>query len=272
MKPVLLALILLLVVAGCAKKDESGPASLAQSVVPSEKAVTRYLAYQHSIFVDTEEHKVSTVFESAQVICLEAKDDHCEILESRLSTGRTAYASLKFRAKPNGIRKLIAALGKQAEVTEQSTTAEDLASPIADATKKLEMLKDYRLKLESLRDRAKNDVDALIKVNKELAQVQSELEAVTGSHAHLMQRIETETLSVSIRSTQNRSFWRPIALAIADFGGNLSHGFSIAITGIAYLTPWVLFFLFVVWAGRRLWHRWRGASASALLKKRQPTS
>lgn len=263
MKSALLALVLLLIVAGCAKKEESGPAAPAHSAGSSEKAVSRYLAYQHSISVDTEEHKVSAVFEAAQVICREATEDHCEVLESRLGAGRTAYASLKFRAKPSGIRKLIAALGKQAEVTEQSTTAEDLASPITDASKKLEMLKDYRLKLESLRDRAKNDVDSLIKVNKELAQVQSELEAVTGSHAHLMQRVETEILNVSIRSVQNRSFWRPITLAIADFGGNLSQGISIAITGIAYLIPWVLFFLFVVWAGRKLWRRWKGARASA---------
>ena len=125
------------------------------------------------------------------------------------------------------------------------------------------MLKDYRSKLEALRDRAGNDIDSLIKVNKELAQVQSELEAVTGNHAHLMQRVETEILNVSIHSVQNQAFWRPITLAITDFGGNFSQGISIAITGIAYLIPWGLFVLFVVWAGRRLWLRWKGVRASA---------
>lgn len=263
MKTALIALILSLVIAGCGKKEESGSASPAQRGMSSEKAVSRYLAYQHQISIDTEARKVSAIFEAAQLICREATADHCEILESRLSTGRTAHASLKFRAKPSGIRKLITALGKQAEVTEQSTTAEDLASPITDAAQKLEMLKDYRSKLEALRDRAGNDIDSLIKVNKELAQVQSELEAVTGNHAHLMQRVETEILNVSIHSVQNQAFWRPITLAITDFGGNFSQGISIAITGIAYLIPWGLFVLFVVWAGRRLWLRWKGVRASA---------
>jgi hypothetical protein len=263
MKRSLLALLILIAMAGCAKKDESGALAPAQSMAKSSDNASRYLAYQHSLRIDTEEHKVSAIFEAAQATCREASSDLCTVLESRINTGREASASLKFRAKPSGIRKLIAALSKQAEVTDQSTTAEDLANPIEDSAKKLAMLNDYRSKLEALRDRANSNVDALIKVNRELSQVQSELEAIAGKQAQLMQRVETEILSVSIRSVQNRSFWRPISLAIADFGANLSQGVSIAITGIAYLIPWAFFLLLATWVSRRLWRRWKGPKASA---------
>lgn len=257
MKFILLVLILIVNLTACAKKEDTGGVVSTPRTNSADKATNRYLAYQHAITVDTEEQKISAVFESVQSKCRSATDEFCEILESRLSTGQTASAFLKFRAKPSGIQKLIAAISKHAEVSEQSSSAEDLASPISDTTKKLEMLKDYRLKLEALRDRAKNDVDALIKLNKELAQVQSELEAINGKHIHLMQRVETEVLMVTIRSVQNQSFWRPIAIAITDFGGNLSQGISVAITGVAYLIPWTLLLMFMAWAGRKFWRRWR---------------
>src|SRR5262249_51799679 len=172
-----------------------------------------YLAYQHSITIDTEEQKVGAVFEAAQTACREASADLCVLLESHVSTVRSASASLKFRAKPSGIQKLIAALAMQGEVTPQSTTAEDLASPIEDTAKKLAMLTDYRVKLEALHGRASRDVDALIKLNRELAQVQSDLEAMSGTYAHLMQRVETEILNVSIVAEHNQAFWRPAAVS-----------------------------------------------------------
>jgi hypothetical protein len=255
MRRLLIALLLLGAIAGCSSKD--GAATIANT--PSSRAAadsaSRYLAYQHSIQIDTEERKVTTIYEAGQAACREAAIDLCTVLESRINTGRAAYASLKFRAKPSGIQKLNLALGKHAAITERSTSAEDLAAPIEDATKKLGMLNDYRTKLEALRGRASNDVDALIKVNRELAQVQSELEAITGKHAHLVQRVETEILNVTIRSDHNQSFWSPIALAMSDFGSNLSQGVSIAISGIAYLIPWALVFGLAAWVCRKLWRR-----------------
>ena len=58
-----------------------------------------------------------------------------------------------------------------------------------------------------LRTRAANDVDALIKVNRELAQVQSEIKAAEAKKAHLLERVETEILDVRISSDEKRSFW-----------------------------------------------------------------
>lgn len=258
MKRWLLALSIMMILCGCAKKEES--AAMAQA--PAGKA-SSFLAYEHSLSVDTEEQKVAVIFKAAQVACREAADELCTLLESRINSGRVASASLKFRARPNGIRKIVAALSEQAEITNQSTTAEDLEVPIADASKKLEMLKDYRSKLEALRGRTSNDVDTLIRVNRELAQVQSELEASEGRHAYLVQRVETEILNISIRSVEHRTFWKPIGFAISDFGENLSQGISIAITGIAFLIPWVIVLAIVAWGCHKLWRRWKGTKASA---------
>jgi hypothetical protein len=260
MNRLLITLLLLVSVTGCSQKNESGPIAEATTAAePARGAATdsprRTLAYQHSIQVDSQEGKVAEIYEAALAACRLASADLCTVLESHISTGRFASASLRFRARPSGIQKLIAALGKQADITDQTTKAEDLAAPLQDGEKKIAMLTTYRTELEALRNRAGNDVDALIKVNHELAQVQSELEAVTGKQAYLVQRVETEILDVTVRSEHNQSFWRPISLAASDFGGSLSQGISVAITGVAYLLPWVFVIGVAVLIVRRLWRR-----------------
>lgn len=237
---------------------------------PADRAASgsagRTLAYQHSLSIDAEEQKVALVFEAGQAACREAVADACVVLESRVSTGRNASALLKFRAKPSGVQKLIAALAKQGEIASQSTTAEDLAGPIEDVAKKLAMLNDYRSKLEGLLGRASGDVDSLIKLNRELAQVQGEIEVMAGRRAHLAQRVETEVLNVSITSLRKQSFLGPIAASASDFGTNLSQGFATAITGTAYLLPWGILLSLVTWIGRALWRRRQRLQPSAKLK------
>jgi len=65
-----------------------------------------------------------------------------------------AAATLKFRARPAIIPKLVAAMGQHAELARQSTRAEDLSGPIADSARQLAMLDDYRTRLGALRSRA----------------------------------------------------------------------------------------------------------------------
>jgi hypothetical protein len=221
------------------------------------------LAYEHSISLDISEDRIAAVFEAEQAVCREAAADQCTLLESRLDVGRDAYASLKFRAQPAGIKKLLAALTAQGGVVDQTTTVEDLAGPLQDTARKLAMLRDYRAKLEALRGRASSNIDTLIKVNKELAQVQSDLEALAGQQAHLVQRVETEILNVRLSSSHNRGFFSPIWRALSRFGANLSDGLAGAITGIAYILPWLPILFLFVWGSRKLWGRMKRGKAGA---------
>lgn len=190
--------------------------------------------------------------------CSDATAAACTLLASSIEAEPHASASLKFRARPDVIPKLVAAMGQHAELARRSTRAEDLSGPIADSARQLAMLDDYRTRLEALRSRAGNDIDALIKVNQALAEVQANYEAASGKRALLAQRVETEILGVSIRSDRHQSFWTPIGRALRDFGRHLAEGISTAITGLAYLIPWLVLLSILGWAGRRLWRRRRG--------------
>src|SRR5262249_49817224 len=100
-------------------------------------------------------------------------------------------------------------------------------------------------------------------LNRELAQVQSDLEAMSGTYAHLMQRVETEILNVSIVAEHNQAFWRPAAVSLSAFGTNLSQGIAIAITSFAYLIPWGVALALSGWVARRLWRRRKSQRGSA---------
>jgi len=266
-------LVSLLLLFGCGQRAHLGaqqfaaaPESTADARVAhaSESApnANKYLAYEHSVSIDADDDKVAPLFEAAQAACREAAAEACAILDARISRSDISNASLRFRAKAAGIKKLIAVLSSQGKVSSLSTTAEDLAGPIEDTAKKLAMLTDYRTRLEALRSRS-NDVDSLIKLNHELAEVQSQIESLSGEQAHLVQRVETEILNVSISSYQNRSFWSPISESTSGFGGNLSEGIASAITALAYMIPWGLILAFVVWGIRKLWKGRKRKQAAA---------
>lgn len=261
MKQMLLILLAVLALAGCDRKN--GYMGQALQVAPESAKVARdgparkpQLAYEHQIYVEAPEENIAAIHQAALAACAAAVADECVVLESRLNTGRATDAGLKFRAKPAGIRKLIDALGTQGTVTSKTTTAEDLSGPLEDTARKLEMLQDYRAKLEALRGRAAADIESLIKINKELAQVQAEIEERAGSRAGMARRVDTEILTVNIGSPAHRAFWKPIGNSLDGFTGNLAEGISGVITGLAYLLPWSLVLLVFVWICRRMW-TWR---------------
>lgn len=265
----LAALAAVVALGGCSKTEESSAPARVAALAPQSKAAMggpaeqRTMAYEHAIHVDAREDQVVAIYDAAQQACRAAVADACVVLESSLTTGQRVSATLGFRAKPAGIEKIVAALGAQGNVISKSTTAEDLAAPLEDSARKLAMLTDYRAKLESLRGRANLDVDALIKINKELAQVQSDIEARAGERAHLVNRVETEVLRVSIAATNSRAFWKPVGQALGQFASNLSEGISSVITGLAYLLPWALTLWALVWGVRKLLARWKRRKANA---------
>lgn len=247
--------------AGCADQGESTASVPSEEKAQIADSSIRYLAYEHTIQLDVAEDRVESIHRTVIDNCNQATEDLCVVLESHLNTGRYASANIRLRAKPDGIKKLIATLGAQGNVISQSVTAEDLASPISDADKRLEMLNDYRTRLESLRDKAGENIDALIKVNKELAEVQSAIESLSGERAYLLQRVETEILTVTITSQTEGSFWRPIGLAMQDFSDNLSDSISGVVTASAFMLPWVVTLVIIGWIVRKLWSRQKKAKA-----------
>ena len=262
MKKVYISLIGLLLLAGCSGKGESAGQSSAARLEGKEKG-SEFLAYEHNVSVDAHEAQVRPLYERVVAACKADTENGCLLLDSSIDGGRYVHARISMRAKPAGIKKLVALVAAGGEVTSQGTKVEDLGRPVLDSKKRLEMLKQYQSQLQGLEKRSGANVDALIKVTKELATVQVELEQATAANALLMQRIDTDLLNVAISAEGKQSFWRPVKRALGNFTENLSEGVANAITAMAYILPWLIAFVLLFPLGRKGWRRLRGRSGEA---------
>ncbi|MGK5027660.1 DUF4349 domain-containing protein [Janthinobacterium sp. RB2R34] len=250
------AAMVLIALAGCGSKGEAGGQSSAARLQGKEKGA-EFLAYEHSVGVDTSEARVQPLYEKVVAACKADTANGCMLLDSSLDSGRYMQARISLRAKPAGIVKLVALVATEGELTSQGTKAEDLGRPVLDSRKRLEMLRQYQAQLQELEKRSGNNVDALIKVTKELATVQTELEEATAANSLLMQRIDTDLLNVAISAQGKRSFWSPVKRSLGNFTENLSEGTANAITALAFILPWLVGFAIFFPLLRKGWRRLR---------------
>ena len=235
----------------------AAPAADGSPAPPAEAQRGKYLAYEHSVTVDSPEGGVKPLLDKLVAACQADVANQCTLLASGVDGGRESSAHLRVRVKRPGIDKLIALASTGGEVASRNTSAEDLEGPIRDNAKRLDMLRSYREKLLALESKVGSNAEALIKLSQELATVQSELESATGVEARLMERVNMDLLNISILSHTQRSFWSPVKRSLGDFGSNLSEGLASAITGAAYMLPWALILFVFGVAVRKVWRKVR---------------
>lgn len=247
MNKIVLCVLFLAALAACSNKMEhhaGGGVAEEKVQAPAKRA---FLAYAHGLELRVAAGEVSSTHTKLMNACT-SQAGKCTVLESRVHGGEVQSASLRMRAAPDTVKSIISVTSKQGEVTEMHTTAEDLAEPIADGTRKLAMLKDYRDKLTALLKQQGNKPEVLIQLTRELAETQGEIERHEGQQAKLMERVETEILNISIVGPASRPFSRPISQAMEEFSDNLSSGIAGAISAVAFLLPSVLLLWGLVWA------------------------
>ncbi|GJJ03730.1 hypothetical protein RugamoR64_42680 [Duganella rhizosphaerae] len=255
----LLCLVVVMTLAGCSRPQAmDGSAPMAAGTAQGRD---KFLAYQHAVTIDTGENQIKPLLERLTGACQADRENGCTLLKSSLGGGRREDAFLRVRAKPAGINKLLALAAAGGELARQETSVEDLARPVSDSAKRLEMLRVYQQRLTELERKPGIDADALIKLAREQASVQAELEQASGENAHLMARINLDLLDIHIQSGSRLSFWSPIQRSLSDFNGNLSSGIASTLTGLAYLLPWSLILALIWWLARKLWRR-RGAAGN----------
>jgi hypothetical protein len=224
---------------------------------PAQAQRGKYLAYEHTVTVDAAEGAVKPLLDKLVAACQADSANQCTLLSSGVMGGRESSATIRVRIKRAGVDKLVALAATGGEVASRHTAAEDVEGPIRDNAKRLDMLRSYREKLVALESKVGNNAEALIKVSQELASVQSELEAASGIEARLMERVNMDLLNIAIHSRTQRGFWSPVKRAADDFGSNLSQGIANAITGLAYLLPWVVILFATGALLRKVWRKVR---------------
>ena len=193
----------------------------------------------------------------------------CTVLNSRLDRPNARLnAYLSVRIAPDRYEAFLTTLmAAPAEVISHAESAEDQTVTYLDVEKRLESKLALRDKLIGLlRDPASKTVADLVAIEKELAQVQGEIEAATARRDYLRTITETIRVDVSYEGTGMRVAGfdlMPIHWALKDFKGNLISSVGALISFIAVVIPWLPVFALVTWALRYGIRRWKARKKPA---------
>lgn len=258
MRQSMFLLLLAALLAACSAKREvpaGGVANFSEPRVDHKRAAG--VAYEHEVELEVPANHTRQVFDAVQQACAALPEHGCTLLEASIRSGTTAGADVRMRVTPDGVNKVLRSLDGHGKIVTQSTKGEDLAEPIHDGERKMAMLTAYRDRLQALAGQRALDPDALIKLNRALAEVQSEIDNAATAQAQLRRRVDTELLTVEIREHATASQASGIKRAVDDFGDDFLHGVAMLITFVASTIPFAVAGIcgYLVWrrvrAGRR---------------------
>ena len=233
-----------------------------------------HLAYTHEIGLEMAGGVLAAHFAAARDACLDTASLHCLLLHADIAAPRGAYpgsqapvqqnASLVVRLPHDQVAAftgaLTAPLAEEAaglvRAVRQSSTADDLGQPVADASQRVAQLTDYLASLKVLGARLTISVSDQVKIAEETAQAQTQLEEAQARQRELALRVDTEEVDVgfsAVRAPVQEG--DPVARVWGDAQARLASNAADALAfGIAAV-PWVpvgLAGLVVLFLARRL--------------------
>ncbi len=271
----LLLLILPFMLAACEKAPQPGQATEKHGFSADAGAIAgraieatagKRVALTHSYSLSIPGDAVTAVQQRHIEACLQLG---CTVLNSRLDRQNARLnASLSVRIAPDRYEAFLKVLmAAPAEVISHAESAEDKAVAYLDVEKRLESKLALRDKLIGLlRDPATKTVADLVAIEKELAQVQGEIEAATAQRDYLRTMTETVRVNVAYEGTGTRVGGfdlMPINWALKEFKGNLISSVGALISFIAVVIPWLPVIALVTWALRYGIRRWKARKKPA---------
>ena len=224
--------------------------------VGDSTSVKKYIALRHHLQIETPADQMQAAFD--------ASIKHCEALNCQLLSANynkaTPYsppsASLYVRIPPRNVEIFLTGLAKNGEVLQHGRESEDKTSQVVDTDARIKNLSELRDRLRlMLTDKAAKFKD-VIDVERELANTQSQLDALSSMRKVLSQETDLVAVNINFSAAQGiteQGFFAPVARAIKDAGFVMMQSFGAVITFIMSAIPWLLIGLPVIWLVRRVW-------------------
>lgn len=259
-------------------KSVAGLQNAADETAPEpgagEPGAEQYIAYRHSLGLTLPKGEVDPLMALHTQACREAGTATCIVVNSNVYSQDEDYASgnLSIRATPAWIETFMGGVESDAqklggEVTQRSTSAEDLTRQIIDTGARLEAQKTLQSRLLSLLERRDGELGELLQIERELARVTGQIESIEAQLKTLRLRVSMSFLDINYQTKVpafSGSRENPLGKAFGQFFHNLSEAIAAVITAFAFGLPWILLIALFLWIWLKLiWPRLRG-------KKKKP--
>jgi hypothetical protein len=224
----------------------------------------RRIAASHSFTLRMSGADIDAVQKQHIETCLKLA---CTVLSSQIMRNDVNWAngSLSVRVSPDAFEPFTKALAAPpARITSHAETAEDKTVAILDVEARLNAKKALRDQLEILaKQPSKGSLADLLAVQKELANVQGEIEAATAQYAYLTTLTDTIKIDITYVTDPARteiSAFEPIIQAIDRARFTFAHSVGAVITFVVGVVPWLPLLALAIWGIRVLWRRLRRRS------------
>jgi len=275
-----------LLLGGCSDTRPPAPEGVSSpALAQSNRNSAAKLAYTHDLVIGLPPARVAAHFTAARDRCLTDAGLGCVLVSSSIDDGPRPLgrpqAQIQVRLPHDSIAPYVAFLtaplpGEAAGdvvLRRQATRADDLTTPMEDGERRLAQLTAYRARLDELAAKSETRVEDLIRIAGELSKVQSQIEEGEARQRGLQRRVDTEIVSVALRSDGARSgAFAPVEEAWSQagqtFGASAGTALRFAVASLPWL-PVVAIGLFLV---RALWRlrRRRRARIGRSLTEAQP--
>jgi hypothetical protein len=256
-----------------ASRPSAGPSQ------PSGPAPVLFLAYAYAMGFEVPSDRLTGVMDRHIRACHTAGPRLCQLIGSNRSGDPESYMEgyVQLRAEPQWLRTFMAGMSAEVDaaggrIISENQTSEDLTRQMVDTEARLRAQTALRDRLQDLLRSRPGRLADLLEVERELARVQGEIDAVQSSLAVMRTRVAMSELNLSYRSAPRpvgSDTFRPLRDAFANFLGIIVAGFAAIITIIAGLIPFAIVIIPLVWLALK-WRERRGGHW--FKRKNQPPS
>ena len=219
-------------------------------------SVKKYIALRHHLQIETPADKMQAAFDAAIAHCAAL---NCQLLSANYNKA-TPYsppsASLYVRVPPRNVEIFLTGLAKNGEVMQHGRDSEDKTSQVVDTDARIKNLTELRDRLRlMLTDKAAKFKD-IIDVERELANTQSQLDALNSMRKVLSQETDLVAVNIDFVAAQGiteQGFFAPVARALKDAGFVMMQSFGSVISFVMSAIPWLLIGIPFIWLVRKIW-------------------
>lgn len=232
------------------------------------------LAYTYQTSLELPSEVLAATQAEHVAACQTAGPATCQVIRAQVNNadGPRPSAYLQLRAAPDWIVEFRTGLETETEdlggtVLSDQTSVEDLTTRIVDTAARVAAQTTLRDRLQQLLETRDGDLSDLLAVERELANVQANLDAQASVLAALRQRVNTSMLTLNYqaeRQVVEPETFNPIGRAFKEMGEVFANSVASLILFLAGALPWLVIAVpvisGVVIGFRRLLRRKKAAS------------
>ena len=238
-----------------------GDASVSPAAVQGEPA-TSYLAYAYSQRLELPGTRLAAVMDAHIAACQSAGEAVCQLMGSSRDGEPDARMTgqLTVRGEPQWLRAFMEtvasdAAGAGGRLVHRGASTEDLTRSIVDSEASLRASRALRERLMRLLESRPGTLQDLLAVERELARVQTEIDATESTLAVMRRRVSMSTLTVVYQSpapSVSTQTFGPLRDAMKEFVARAVESTAAIVAIVATLLPWAAVVAVLVWGVKRL--------------------